>query len=220
MTIIGEGHFIGTSYRHYNPGRAIGCLIFTGRPSDTEICTINGRKYELDTNGAAASAGDVLVDITGNANVDDDITDLAAAINADASASVYAYADTANDVLFVWAKVHGADGNAITLTEGFTNCTASAATLTEGRVGGTETRHVFRHTVTSDEATAGKLRFIIPGMKQVISWNLRIEDAGVVDDTIDTTVAITQPNILILTEGSGPAWAAGDVVILEVLGID
>jgi hypothetical protein len=218
---VGEGQLSGSSFRTHEETRAFGYIVFAGgRPSDAQIFTINGRIYELDTNGAAATGGQVLVDITGNATVDDDITDMAVAINNDAGQSSFkAYADTANDILWIYATAYGTAGNAITLTEGLSNATASGATLAEGRVGGPERREVIRHVISSAEATAGVIRLFAPGMRQVLAFEIRLEDGGVVDDTIDTAVAVTQPNILIVTEGSGPAWAAGDVLVIEVVGI-
>ncbi|MCA9101341.1 MAG: hypothetical protein KDA63_09335 [Planctomycetales bacterium] len=214
------GTRIGESYDRHEAAHAIGQLVFTGQPADTEIVTIGGRIYELDTDATADSSGDVLIDITGDSNLADNITGIVAGINDDASATVTAVDDSANSTIWLYAKTAGAAGNAITLTTDFSNCTASAATLVDGRVGGVGRKQAIRHTITSAEASAGKVRVIDPTMGHLFTANIRIEDAGVINDTPDSTIAITQPNLLVITEGTTPAWTAGDVLVIELIGLE
>lgn len=56
-------------------------LVLTGQLADGDTFTLNGTTYEADNN-ATVTAGNVLVDITGNASVADDYDDIVAAIQA------------------------------------------------------------------------------------------------------------------------------------------
>lgn len=219
-SVAASGTRVGQSYDRHDAAHAIGQIVFTGQPADTEIVTIGGRIYELDTDSVADSSGDVLIDIAGDSNLADNIAGIVAGINADASATVTAVDDSANNTIWLYATAAGAAGTAIALTTTFSNCTASAATLVDGRAGGSSRRQTIRHTVTSSEASAGKVRLIDPLMGHVFTANVRIEDAGVINDTPDSTIAITQPNLLVITEGTTPAWAAGDVLVVEMIGLE
>lgn len=82
----------------------IGYFYLTAAVSDTETVTINGRSYEFDND--STSTGDVAVDVTGDLTADNACTALAAAINADGSATVEAVvmagnADTNAGVMLV-----------------------------------------------------------------------------------------------------------------------
>lgn len=61
------------------PGIAV--LALTGQLADGDVFTLAGTTYEADDD-ASVTAGNVLVDITGNASVADDLDDLVAAIKA------------------------------------------------------------------------------------------------------------------------------------------
>lgn len=212
-----EGTPVGDAWRVFPATYAMGYLrISGGVPSDTQIFTINGRIYELDTNGSAATGGQVLVSITGVSTADQFCTAIAAGINGDSSRSVNAVADLTNDIIWLYALNPGSAGNAITLTEGLSNTTPSGSTLSGGNDQKTEERHIYRYTVGSDAATGGRLR-IKTDLSYILSVDVRQEDAALVDDSLDVTVTISGGYVT-LGEGSAPAWADGDVLIVTIVG--
>ena len=196
------------------PVKAVGYVRFTGRPTDDQLLTINGRKYEYDDDASGLTAGsDVLW--TAGADLDGDEEALAAAINNDASASVSAVADTTNDFVWLYAKVAGTTGNAITLASTLSNATISAATLANGLDADDVDSVVnIRHTITTDEATGGKLRFDT-GLSSITGVIVGFEDNGVIAAAAVTYTATN--GILVVTEGT-TAWAANDVLNIVVIG--
>jgi len=112
--------------------RATGTLTFMGVSADTQLVTINSRVYEFTTDGVLEAGSHVAVDISGGATADLSVTGLAAAINADASASVTAIANTTADTVVVLAKVPGVVGNAYNSTTTCANASWGAATLAGG----------------------------------------------------------------------------------------
>jgi len=194
---------------------AVGAVYFSGRPADDELLTIGGRKYEMDDDGDfPAAGGDVQCDLQGNANVDEDITDIAAAINGDGSATVTAVADTANDVLWIYAATAGAAGNAITLVEALTNATVSGATLADGADAALAQIYDVAHVISAAEAAAGFLRFDT-GFTSIQSCQVTFLDAGTeaasgVDVTITAGVIEIAENAV--------AWVAADELHILAVG--
>ncbi len=197
--------------------KAWGAIDFTGRPADDELLTIGGRKYEMDSDGDfPQSGGDVQVDLSGNATVDEDITDIAAAINGDGSATVSAVADTTNDVLWLYAKTAGASGSSTTVTEGLSNATARAATLRDGADAALAALVNIRHTITAADAAAGHLR-IDTGLTSIDGVYLSFEDSGVEAESA-VTVGVSG-GVLTLDEGAA-AWADGDILNILAIGTE
>ena len=198
--------------------KAWGYVDFAGRPADGDLLTINGRKYEYDSDASFPdSAGDVQIDANAAGSVDDDITACAAAINGDGSATVTAVADTTDDILWLYAATAGAAGNSLTLVSGLTNTTASGATLADGADAGIAAVVPIRHTITAQEATEGKLRFDT-GLTSIENIQCNYEDAGVIASLSLSTVAVAG-GIVTITEG-GVAWAANDVLNLLIVGTE
>jgi len=194
--------------------RAAGAVYFTGRPADDEVLTINGRKYETDDDGDFPQAsGDVQCDLSGNATVDEDITDIAAAINGDGSADVTAVADIANDVLWLYAAEAGASGNAITLATDLTNTIAGNSTLADGADAAVAQVLALRHTLTAAEAAVGLLRFDT-GLSSIDGLQVMIGQGNVLGD--DVTVAAAGG---VITLGDSVAqWNAGEVLHVLAVG--
>lgn len=80
--------------------RSVGYVYISGAIADTDQIGIAGRLYEFDNN--AAITGDVLVDVSGGLGAANAITQLVAAINGDASATVRAI-DIGGDVAALYA---------------------------------------------------------------------------------------------------------------------
>jgi len=194
--------------------KALAAVYFSGRPGDDELLTINGRTYETDDDGDwPQAAGDVQCDLQGNATVDDDITDIAAAINGDGSASVTAVADTANDVLWLYAAEAGSAGNAITLVTALTNTTVSGATLADGADAAMVAVVPISHTITAAEAANGLLR-VDTGLTSIECLQVLIEQGNQFND--DVTAAVSGG---VVTLGDAAAqWDAGDILRVLVVG--
>jgi len=207
-----------TSHLAKRPATAAwGAIDFTGRPADDELLTIGGRKYEIDDDADfPQSGGDVQVDTSGNATLDEDLADLAAAINGDGSATVSAVADTTRDILWLTAKTAGAAGNSISVVEGLSNATARAATLRDGADAAVAAVVAIRHTITANDAAQGHLR-IDTGLSSIESVQLTFEDAGV-EETSAVTVGISG-GVITMDEG-GVAWADGDVLNILAIGTE
>ncbi len=195
--------------------KAFGAVYFSGRPADDELLTINGRKYEIDTDGDfPQSAGDVVLDLQGNSTLNEDITDIASAINGDGSATVDAVADTNNGVLWLIAKTAGSAGSSITLTEGLSNATVSDATLAGGADAAVAALAVLRHTITAGEEAGQLIRFQT-GLTSIESYSLSFEDNGV-HAAFPGTVAISGGAIVL----DSATWAAGDIVSIIAIGTE
>lgn len=196
---------------------AFGYVDFAGRPADADLLTLNGRKYEYDSDASFPDAGgDVIIDANAAANVDDDITACAVAINGDGSATMSAVADTTNDILWLYALTAGAAGNALTLVSALANTTASGANLTDGADAAVAVVWPLRHTITAQEATEGILRFDT-GLSSIESLHVMIEDndaASVM--TYLTALANVAGGIITITEGG--AWGANDVLNIIAVG--
>ncbi len=194
--------------------KAVGAVYFTGRPGDDELLTINGRKYEIDDDGDFPQAsGDVQCDLSGNSTLDEDITDIAAAINGDGSADVTAVADTANDVLFLQAKTAGAAGNSITLVTALTDTVVSDATFADGADAAVAQVVGIRHTITAGEVTYPFLRFDT-GLTSIESVQVMLEDSNVSADGVDVAVSGG-----VITLGDTAAqWTAGEALDILAIG--
>lgn len=123
---------------------ATGTLTFTDNFTDAETVTIQGVVFEFNASGAAATAGRVEVNTSGNLSADIATANLNTAINANATvnASVTATNPT-NVTVLLTAVAEGAAGNAVTTTETVTNASWIGATLagglTKSKVGGMQT---------------------------------------------------------------------------------
>lgn len=118
---------------------ATGDFSFTGQPLAGETVSVghsaslfDESTFEFYSNGGAYGGAFTGVELGGT--VDDTVTNLTAAIEADAVLILYlgATADLGNDSVDLAFDLAGPDGNLVTLGEAATNCTASAATLTGG----------------------------------------------------------------------------------------
>ena len=195
--------------------KAWGAVYFSGRPADDELLTINGRKYETDTDGDfPQAAGDVQCDLNGNSSIDEDITDIAATINGDAGREVDAVADTTNDILWLTARTTGVAGNSLTLATALTNTTANNATLADGDDAAPAQIVAIRHTIAANEATGAWLRFDT-GLTSIQTHHLTFEDSSL-EVASDTEIAISGGVITIFR--SGGTWADGDVLNLLAIG--
>lgn len=202
--------------------KATGYVVFAGVAVNDDILDINGRTYELDVDGTPVGTSDVTIDLSGvAASADAHITAIAAAINADASASVSAVADTANDILWLHAATVGTAGNAITIdASAVTNGTASGATMTMGTTYTSPKFIAIRKTIVAQEATDGKIRLLTP-LTTISNVQIQLSDAGVIK-TPDATVTVTEAagaSTILIAEGSAPAWAANDVLNILIIGV-
>lgn len=203
----------------YPGNKAFGYVYMSAQATDADTVTINGRTYEFDPSDDGIT-GDVEVDTSGSSDVDGDITALAAAINGDGSAEVDATADTNSDVVWLYAKTLGTAGNSITLAESTSEARmkVSSATLVDGDDASKVAVLSYAHTITTNEATLGVLR-INTGLTSIDSFNTEILDGGD-GGTLkapDVTVTISG-GVVVLGEGSAPAWANGDIMYLTVVG--
>lgn len=98
--------------------KATATLALTGVGVDGEKVTINGVNYEIDTN-STFTAGNIQV-VPATTAIDDVGIALAAEINAHDDKVNAAYDATANKLVLV-AKITGANGNSIAVSENFTN---------------------------------------------------------------------------------------------------
>jgi len=195
--------------------KAWGAVYFTGRPADDELLTINGRKYETDDDGDfPQSGGDVQCDLQSNSSVDEDITDIAAAINSDGSAEVDAVADTTNDVLWLQAKTAGAAANSLTLVTGLTNTTVNDSTLADGADAAVAVVVPIRHTITAPEATAGRIR-IDTGLTSIQFVNVMLHKSWGDMGGSMTTAKVTG-SVIEISENA--AWTATDNLEILVIG--
>lgn len=198
---------------------ASGWVDIVDAATDGKLITINGRKYECNVSSTASGTADVVIDLTTAADVDAQVTAIAAAINADTEAVVTAAADTTSDTVFLYAVTPGTVGNAITLTTNITNAVASGATLSNGQNEMSVQILPIKWTITAVEATAGVIRILTP-FTNIRGVQTLFSDAGVLK-TADVTLAITEAtgaSVLKLTEGSTPAFAANDVLYITVFG--
>ncbi|HUX03087.1 MAG TPA: hypothetical protein VMY35_19170 [Phycisphaerae bacterium] len=202
--------------------KAFGSLLMTGIPVDQQLLTIAGRKYEIDENdsGGLEGGGDVNVPMGNTMTAEQAVTRIATAITGDAPATWMAVADTTNDILHLYAKTAGGWGNAITLAENFTNGDVSDATLSDGADAAVKVNVCYRHIITVWEATGGAvaaLRFDT-GLSSICSVQVTYEDAGV-NAASDVVIDVTD-GIVTLVEGAAPAWDAGDIINLVVIGLE
>jgi hypothetical protein len=204
------------------PLAASGWVDFSDVATDGHLITIGGRKYECNVSSTSSGTADVDITLVAPgvaATVDAHVAAIADAINADPLATVVATADTTSDSVFLYAKVPGTVGNAITLTTNLTNGIASAATLTNGQNEMSVQVLPIAWTLTAAEATSGVVRIRTP-LTEIKGISILMSDGGVLK-TPDSTVAITAAtgaSIIKITEGTTPAWAASDVLYVTVIG--
>jgi len=201
---------------------AFGYVYLSAQGNDADLITIDGRTYEFDP-GDDGITGDVEIDTVGNVSIDEDIADIVTAINGDGSAVVTAVADTGNDVVWLYADTTGTAGNSITLAESTSEARmkVSGATLADGAEAAVLAVVTYEHTVTTNEALLGALRFD-SGLTSIEQYILTYDDGGteiLSSDDLDVTVAISG-GVVTLGEGAAPAWAASDVIRLTVIGTE
>lgn len=198
---------------------ASGWLDLSDVVGDGEKITIGGRVYNCNTTGEVSGTGDVFIDLTAAATVDAQVTAIAAAINADAEATVTAAADTGADSVFFYAVTPGTAGNSITLTTDIANGTVSGATFSNGQNEMSTQILPIKWVVTSAEATAGVIRVLTP-FTNIRGLTVLFSDAGVLK-TADTTITVTEAtaaSTIKIVEGTTPAFAANDVFYITVIG--
>jgi len=224
MTNTNPGSLTGSTFFRYLAQHATGHLFLGAQGLDTELVTINGRKVEIDAGGDGGTAGNLIVDTSGDASIAAEVATLVAAINADTNAlAIYtavgvsdSFGGTLDTVAF-FADTPGTAGNAITLTTDITSATVSGATFAGGSALGEGETHVIRHTVTTQEATSAFF-FLHTPLEYIAEWSAVWEDAGVKKDltsVVDVVVTVTGSNLIV---HEGTAWAAGDVIIMTVSG--
>lgn len=119
--------------------KAYAKITLTGIPADSNTVVVNGITYTFKT--SPATAGDVLIGATTKAsaqNLADAINGkLSAAVFAGTTASLAAWADPAENIVYLnaWSP-NKSVGNALTLTKTGTNITVSGATFSGGITGG------------------------------------------------------------------------------------
>lgn len=194
-------------------------IYMDAQANDADTITINGRVYEFDP-GDDGIAGDVEIDTNGNANIDDDIDDAVAAINGDGSAEVTAVADTANDIIWIYAGTAGTAGNSLTLAESTSEARMKVmdSTLADGFDEAVGVCHTIKHTVTANEASIGALA-VHHGLTSIESLSVQALDGGAGGDLTTPDVSVTDSGgVLILGEGSSPSWATGDIFYVTIIG--
>ena len=193
---------------------AFGAIYFTDRPVDGQLITIDGYKFEYDTDNAfPESGGDYILDCNGNTTLAQDIVDIANGINA-AGITVTAYADAVNGAIWIDANVPGTAGNAITLATTATHTTVSGAHLADGSEATPAATYHVRHLVTAAEAAAGAIR-VRTSLDSMIGAIVTMEDGGVAV-AIGASVILNVPYITIVA--ITPAWTAGDCIEVWATG--
>ncbi|KKK79620.1 hypothetical protein LCGC14_2831690, partial [marine sediment metagenome] len=118
--------------------------------------------------------------------------------------------------LWLYAKTAGAAGNSITLdASSLTNATARAATFVDGADAAQAAVAVYRHIITTQEATDGVLR-IDTGLTSIQGVQVMFEDAGALKH-MAATITVSGG---VVTIAEGDAWANNDVLDLLVVGTE
>ena len=191
-------------------------MFATGRMADGETVTLTDggtvtEVYEFDTNNSVGS-GHVAVAISGNANADDDMVDLAAAIAAH-STLVTAEADSGvGSLVRVTANASGSAANACTLATTAANLTLGGSTLTGGAdAAPTDITTYSGRAVDAAEAAAGVINLDTPVVAGILEAQVR--DAGG-DPITDFTTDGAR-----LVAGATPFEVGGTVRVL-ILGTE
>jgi len=201
--------------RHFGT-RSQGAIRIGGaNPADTETITIGNKVFEWDNN-AAVTAGRVLVTIGGS--VAASITNLIAAINANKpTPGVTAFADPIDAlVVRLEADAPGPLGNhALAETMGDAANIVSAAAMTGGENGGTQSIHRGEYTVTAMDVTAGSV-LISTGLTSPRFLQVDVFDSnGVQKGALTTRWSINGTRILGDADGA-TNMVAGDRVEWQV----
>jgi hypothetical protein len=199
---------VGSTFVEYMPTPARADLIFSGgRPATTETFVLNGVTFEYL--------------IGTNASLDDDLVWLAALVNASTDAAIAGVitatalpTGTATELRFT-ADKPGNDGNALTLTEGLSNCTKSGATFSGGTSHANEEIFIAPHVVDASDATLDSIVFVTPFAK-IMTFSSTLHDAGILDVTNQPVYAVSG-GTLTMTSGA-QTWAAGDILTVTISG--
>lgn len=183
---------------------ALTLIIPTGALADGDTATIDGVTYEADDD-ASVTAGNVLVDITGNGGVADDLDDLVAAIKANQGdkfrvldGATYAALIAQDNAPF---DVAATIGNGVTLVEdapdvpvddvnlaAIAHKTAVAADVTAGLIG-----FAFGRPVTGAEAfvrTTGGVRKAHDGALAIDGQLVTLDNSGSTDFAATDVVTV------------------------------
>ncbi len=161
------------------PAYATGTLTFSGNVVDAETVVIGGVTYEFNASGAAATAGNVEVNVSDLLPATATVN-LTAAINLNSTTSaILTAASTATTVVLTYDTMSVA-GNSVATTETLTNAAFGAATLLGGvaDAGWSSTDIPAPASVWSDNATFLSLAAMVIIISILMFYVFRMRGAG------------------------------------------
>lgn len=191
-------------------GSAFDILTLTGQLADGDTITIAGTVYEADDD-ATITAGNVSVDITGNASAADDVNDLVTAILANQGDDLRAI-DLGDEVAVISRK-----GSDLVLAETATNATWLNAGAAGAGYPGTDPAEdanipaILSRAAIASEVTLGTMPFVFGKTPTAVIAQVRTA-AGAVK-AWDGVIAIDE-ELVTLDNAGAVDWAATDVVTI------
>ena len=161
------------------PAYATGTLTFTGNVVDEETMVVGGVTYEINASGAAATAGNVEVNVTDLLPATATAA-LKTAVNGNATSSAILTADSTATTVVLTYDTQATAGNSVATTETFTNAAFGAATLLGGvaDAGWSSSDIPAPATVWSDNATFLSLAAMVIIISILMFYVFRMRGAG------------------------------------------
>ncbi len=161
------------------PAYATGTLTFTGNVVDAETMVVGGVTYEINASGAAATAGNVEVNVSDLLPATATVA-LRTAVNANATSSAILTATATATTVVLTYDTMSAAGNSVATTDTLTNAAFGAATLLGGvaDAGWSSSDIPAPATVWSDNATFLSLSAMVIIISILMFYVFRMRSAG------------------------------------------
>ena len=161
------------------PAYATGTLTFTGNVVDAETMVVGGVTYEINASGAAATAGNVEVNVSDLLPATATVA-LRTAVNANTTSSAILTATATATTVVLTYDTMSAAGNSVATTDTLTNAAFGAATLLGGVAdsGWSSSDIPAPATVWSDNATFLSLSAMVIIISVLMFYVFRMRGAG------------------------------------------
>lgn len=161
------------------PAYATGTLTFTGNVVDAETMVVGGVTYEINASGAAATAGNVEVNVSDLLPATATVA-LRTAVNANTTSSAILTATATATTVVLTYDTMSAAGNSVATTDTLTNAAFGAATLLGGvaDAGWSSSDIPAPATVWSDNATFLSLSAMVIIISILMFYVFRMRSAG------------------------------------------
>ena len=161
------------------PAYATGTLTFTGNVVDAETMVVGGVTYEINASGAAATAGNVEVNVSDLLPATATVA-LRTAVNANTTSSAILTATATATTVVLTYDTMSAAGNSVATTDTLTNAAFGAATLLGGVAdsGWSSSDIPAPASVWSDNATFLSLAAMVIIISILMAYVFRMRSAG------------------------------------------